>query len=249
MPLNIYDYSPYIDEQGEISLLNRIQGMIRYGSDWYSEMQAQQKIITRLQKFLSDRYTLIRNFTLPDEEVPIPLMLIGPQGILVMYATNVAGIFEAREKEWLEMDNRSNKFVPTQPNLVLRTVLFARAVKNFLDKKGFAVPEPEPVIIFTHPGADVSTASPAARIVLSDALNRFVTAIQATPAVLDPTEKRTIIELFRKVQTVTTTEPKSGASLLDKLNFSTTQWIVLGGMLSLFAIIILILLALLLANS
>ena len=37
----VKDYSAFVDEKGEIPLVERIRGTLKYGSSWYADIQAQ----------------------------------------------------------------------------------------------------------------------------------------------------------------------------------------------------------------
>jgi hypothetical protein len=245
MPLNIINYTPLVEEDGTVTPLNRIRGTLLYGQAWYKDIQAQETIVSRLQKLLSDRFTLIRNFTLPEEEIPIPLLLISGAGIWLIATTNSAGIFKTEGKEMLEFVSKKEEFVLSQPNLVLRTLLLSRAFEKFLKIHNIVTPEIEPVLIFTNPGVDVTTGDSNIRVLLIDALNRFVTGLQSTPVRMEPGTSKRIIELIgeTRLKTSATGSKKSGGI---RLNFTSTQWIILAILMAILVLSGLLLITLLL---
>ena len=243
MPLNVINYTPLVEPDGSVTPVNRIFGAIRFGQSWYKKIQAQETVISRLKKLLSDRFTLVRNFTLPDEEIPIPLLLISGGGIWLIEVTDAVGIFKTQGKELLEMDNRTQEFVPAQTNLVMRNLLMGRAFQEFLQKHHIDVQAIEPVLVFTNPGVDVTTGEASIRVVLFDALNRFATSLLSTPIRLEAGTSKRIIELITETHANALSKPQKNSGGL-KLNFTTTQWIVIGALLAILLLSGLLLIAL-----
>ena len=93
--MNIIDHSSFVDDKGEITFVERIRGTLRHGSSWYADMQAQETVVSRLENALDDSFTLIRNHILPGLDIPIPLTLVGPSGVHVIYASGIKGIYQA----------------------------------------------------------------------------------------------------------------------------------------------------------
>ncbi|GAB4579166.1 MAG: hypothetical protein Fur0022_19040 [Anaerolineales bacterium] len=231
MPLNIINYTPLVEHDGSVSPLNKIIGNLRFGGGWFKELQAQDTVISILKKLLTDRFTLVRNFTLPDEEIPIPMLLISGSGVWLIAVTDLSGIFKAEGKEMYEMDTKSHEFVPHTPNLLMRTILMSRAFEEFLQKHKIPLPPIEPVLIFTNPGVDVRTGGEVGiRVLLIDALNRFVSNLAVTPVRMEPGTTKKIVELIKYTHTkAQQTAKKSSGGL--KLKFSPKQWIILGAMI------------------
>lgn len=228
MPLSIINYTPLVDGDGNITPINRFLANIQYGGAWVKEIQAQETVISLLRKLLSDRFTLIRNFTLPDEEIPIPLLLVSASGVWLIAVTDEAGIFKTQGKEMLEMDSKKHEFVPKSPNLVMRTILLARAFEEFLTKYKISAPPIEPVLIFTNPGVDMTTEGDTyIRVLLVDALSRFVSGLSVTPVRMEPGTTKKIIDLvkYTHAKTKKASQKKSEGV---KINFTPRQWIILG---------------------
>jgi len=145
------------------------------------DSQAQDVFINHMNKTLGGKFVLLHNFILEGLDVPIPMILIGPPGISVIYASARKGVFRAKNEVLSEM-NRSRDFVPSRPNLISHTMLMARAVDAHLKKRGYEVPEVQSLLFFSNPGTHVDSQRPALRIVLIDGLDRFSAGIlQAQP--------------------------------------------------------------------
>ena len=85
--MKILDRTPYRTATGAIDMAGRLQGSLKYGMSWYARVQAQDAAIAILDKVLGESYVLIRNATLPDTEIDLPLVLVGAQGIFLINNT------------------------------------------------------------------------------------------------------------------------------------------------------------------
>lgn len=180
--MKLIDKTPLQDEKGNISFVARVQGSLKYGLNWAAELEAQKAVIAQLDRQLEKGFILIRNFTLPNSEIVIPLVLVGLGGIWVIYVTNAKGHFEAKGDQWNTLDN-SGKSQPAGINLVSRISQLTSVFQKYLKIKRIDIPGPvEPILITADPGAHVTSMRPAARVVMSDAIKQFAASIaQARP--------------------------------------------------------------------
>src|SRR5690348_10911748 len=131
--MKIIDKTPLLDDKGQLSFINRIQGMLKYGMSWPAELDAQQKIIAQLDRVLEKGFVLIRNFTLPNSEIVIPMIVLGPGGVTVIHVTTVKGFFEAKGDQWNNMVNGAAQ--PASINLLNRVFRLARAVQIYMERQ------------------------------------------------------------------------------------------------------------------
>ncbi|NWF64958.1 MAG: hypothetical protein HXY38_11705 [Chloroflexi bacterium] len=180
--MRVIDRTPFQDRNGNINPIARLQGAIQFGLSWYSELEAQKRVIAQLDRMLIDKgFVLIRNFTLPEIEVVIPLILIGPGSLSVILVSPVKGEFEAKETEWNIIRNGAS--TPARRNLIDLLIKLTRAFQKYLDAQKINIPLPvEPVLFLSDPGANVEPVRPAVRIIRSDAIKQFANALsQAAP--------------------------------------------------------------------
>ena len=178
--MRIIDKTPYLEEDGSISIVNRIQGTLQNGFSWYGNLQAQDRAIAFFEKQLDKKFTLIRNLTLGTSKITIPFILIGPPGAYVFMVTNLKGTYRAKGSNWGEVDGE--KYKEASVNLMKRTMLFAKAVTTYLQKQGLELPQPiEPILLALNPGIHIETVRPAVRIVMSDAIERFAAGLHQAP--------------------------------------------------------------------
>lgn len=179
--MKIIDKTPFQNAQGEVDLSGRIQGTLRYGFDWFGELEAQKSVISQLERLLEKGFVLIRNFSLPEIDVVIPIILVGPGGVYVIHVTNVKGQFEAKGDQWNTLTN--GRGLPARTNLLDKVSKYARALQIYLNRQKIQTPAPiEPILITANPGAHVDSLRPVARVVMSDAIKQFVASlIQARP--------------------------------------------------------------------
>jgi hypothetical protein len=179
--MRIIDRTPLQDEKGSIGLVERIRGTLKYGWNWHAEMEAQKAVIAQLDRMLEKGFVLIRNFTLPNSEIVIPITLIGAGGIWVIHVTNAKGYFEAKGDQWNTVVK--GKSQPARVNLLTRVARLSRAFEKYLEIQKFRLPVTvEPVLIASDPGAQIEATRTVARVVRSDAIKQFAgTLLQAQP--------------------------------------------------------------------
>jgi hypothetical protein len=183
--MKIIDKTPLLNEKGELGVVQRVQGILKYGSDWPSELDAQKAIITFFDRQLEKGYTLIRNMTLGASGIVVPIILLGPAGIYVIHVTYLRGRYEARGNAWNEEAGDSYK--PAEVNLIQHTVRMANAVKKFIERQGIKLPVPiEPVLISGNPGLHIEAVKPAIRVLMIDGIKSFVTGLSTATPVLRP---------------------------------------------------------------
>ncbi|MBV6402116.1 MAG: hypothetical protein CNIPEHKO_02421 [Anaerolineales bacterium] len=181
--MKIIDQTPLIDEKGNLGFSQRIQGMLKFGFNWPTELLAQKAIITYFDRNLEKGYTLIRNQILGQSAIMIPLILIGPAGMFAINIAYVKGRYEAKGESWSV--ESGNRFKPAPVNLVQSTARMARALTAFIERQGTRVPEPiESVLIAADPGLHVETDKPAVRVLMVDGIKPFVTGLSNTMPVL-----------------------------------------------------------------
>lgn len=181
--MKIIDKTPLLNEKGELGILQRVQGMFKYGFNWPSELEAQKAIITFFDRQLEKGYTLIRNIPLGASGIVVPIILLGPTGIYVIYVTYLRGRYEVRGNIWNEASGDSYK--PASVNLIQITARMANAVKAFIERQGVKLPiEIEPVLIAANPGLHVESVRPAIRVVMIDGVKSFVSSLATSQPVL-----------------------------------------------------------------
>ena len=193
--MKIIDKTPLLDEKGQLGMLQRIQGMLQFGLNWPNELQAQKAIITYFDRQLEKGYTLIRNYTLGQSEIMVPIILIGPSGIHVIHIANMKGRYEVKGDQWNIADGDSYK--PAPVNLVQGTMRMAAAVKRWIERQGTKVPvDIEPVLIAGEPGLHIQSVRPAVRVMMIDGIKSYVSGLATAQPVLTT---ETIYELTERI--------------------------------------------------
>ena len=184
--MKIFDQTPYFKaETGEISFTDRIRAMMKYGSTWIAEIQAQKSVMSVLDKVLDKNFNVLRNATLADLDASIPLILIGPPGVYVIYVTPIQGTYRAKGDQWGTISGSS--FKDEKPNLLTRTERMARAVQIYLQRQGYmTLTGMEAVLLCSDPGVHVDSLRPIVRVVMRDALERFAASLTQSRLVLSP---------------------------------------------------------------
>ena len=178
--MRIIDKTPLIEEDGSISFINRVKGSLQYGFSWYPDLQAQQKAISILDKKLGKKFTLIRNHTLGRSKITVPLLLIGPPGVYVIFVTHLEGAYEAKGDSWGTISKGS--FKAASINLLTRTKQLGKAIQVYIERQKFELPNGVvPILLSVNPALHVASVRPLVRIVMSDAAERFAASLGQEP--------------------------------------------------------------------
>ena len=161
----------------------RVQGILRYGLNWPTDLEAQKAIITFFDRQLEKGYTLIRNVPLGASGIVVPVILLGPAGIYVINVTYLRGRYEARGNNWSE--ESGDGYRPAAVNLIQITARMASAVRAFIERQGIKLPiKIEPVLISANPGMHIDFFNPAIKVMMIDGIKPFVSGLSATAPVL-----------------------------------------------------------------
>ena len=181
--MKILDKTPYRNETGEIDIIGRVRGSLSHGLSWYARIQAQNVVIAILEKVLGEKYVLVRNVTLPDTEIELPLVLVGPQGVFLINVAHERGVYRAKDDEWGTVVGE--KFVPASINQIKRTLKLGRVLQVYLERAGFQdLLVVESILMSGNPGTHIESTRPAVRIIMSDALERFAISVNQGRAIL-----------------------------------------------------------------
>ena len=180
--MKVIDQTPLQDENGEIGIVQRVQGSLQYGFDWYAHMEAQKSVLAHLNRVLGKGFTVIRNQTLGASGITVPLVIVGPAGIYAAHVTPLQGTYQAKGESWGQMFGLNYR--PARVNLITRTQLLARALQAFIERQGVKLPKPvEPVILAASPGLHIESMQPSVRIILVDALERWAASLESAAPV------------------------------------------------------------------
>lgn len=184
------DKTPYRSESGEINLFNRVQGMLKYGMTWYNRVKAQDAVAAILGRQLGGQFVLLQNIILPGTEIDLPLVLLGPPGVYLINALHEQGVYLVRDDEWGTLTGET--FVPARINQVKRAMTMAKVLQVYLDRMGYKGFLVEPVVMSPDPKLHIDSTRPVARVVMSDAIDRFALNLLQSRAIFD---MNTILDL------------------------------------------------------
>lgn len=181
--MKIIDKTPLVNEKGQLGPVQRIQGMLQYGFNWPYQLAAQQAIITYFDRQLEKGYTLIRNHTLGQSGIMVPIILIGSAGIHAIQIAYERGRYEVKGDTWNIASGEGYRPAPT--NLIQGTIRMANAVKAFIERQGVHLPMPiEPVLIAGDAGLHIESVRPAIKVLMIDGIRSYVSNLAAGRPVL-----------------------------------------------------------------
>lgn len=194
--MKIIDKTPLRAEDGSISIMDRVQGTLKYGINWYARLEAQDKVIPVLEKALPQNFILLRNIILGGTEIELPaLILIGPAGVFLLNILHERSVFRAREDEWGTISG--GKFVPERTNHLTRTKRMGQVVQTFLEHAGLSgMLTVEPILMTSDPIAHIESVRPIVRIVMADALERFAVSLGNGRAALSPEMSAAVADIL-----------------------------------------------------
>src|SRR6185436_16742113 len=174
--MKIIDKTPLLDESGNLGLMQRVQGMLQFGFNWPRELESQKAIITFFDRQLEKGYILIRNMSLGESGIMIPMILLGPTGIQVIEVSYLRGRYEAKGESWNV--ESGNQYKPAPVNIIQRTMRMARALQAYIERQGVKLPVAiEPVLIAGDPGLHIESVRPAIRVMMIDGIKAFVNGL------------------------------------------------------------------------
>jgi len=183
--MKIVDKTPLVNEKGELGFVERIQGMLKFGFNWPNELAAQNAIVTFFERQLGKGYTLIRNLTLGESGIMVPIILLGPTGVLVIQVTYLRGRYQAKGDSW--NIESGNDYKPAPVNLIKRTLQLARALNSYIERQGVKVPvDIESVIIAGDPGLHIESERPAIKVMMIDGIKSFVSGLTTGRPAMSP---------------------------------------------------------------
>lgn len=181
--MKIIDKTPLVNENGQLGPLQRLQGMLQYGFKWPYQLAAQQAIITYFDRQLEKGYTLIRNHTLGQSGIMVPIILIGSAGMYVIQIAYERGRYEVKGDTWNVASGEG--YSPATTNPIRDTIRMANAVKAFIERQGVQLPVPiEPVLIAGDAGLHIESVRPAIKVLMIDGIRSYVSNLAAGRPVL-----------------------------------------------------------------
>jgi hypothetical protein len=212
---------------------------------------------------LGNDYIALHNITMPETEVNIPLMVIGPTGVYVLYVTPLAGVYRAKGDNWLIQES-GRGMRNAHPNLLARSQLMGRAVEVFLKRNGCDVTV-QTALLCSSSKMFVESIRPSTRVIMSDAIEKFITSWAQENANLNADVVHQIADLLttqpkpvapavvepvaaegQPIVQPAASKPSGFEAAFGKINFTTRQWILMGVLLALLVCVLLTFIAIVL---
>ena len=212
--MNVIEHSKYRDEEGNISIMERLNATLDFGLRWHGHMQAQEVVTNRLARVFGEEHVLLRNVAIPGVDESNPhMILVGPQGVRIIMAFPVRGVFRAKDDDWLRFDSRSRRFKRARPNLQTLSLNLLQRVRHLLEIQGYENLVVEAILIFTHPRTLIDSARPLTRVVSADAIEYFAANLNRLQPILPQGDIRNIVEAIRHPKIP---DPEQTSSLLNE---------------------------------
>jgi hypothetical protein len=239
-------------------------GSIRFGRAGSRDQDAEAVVIAAFQRMVGNKFFMLRNVLLKGLDSQIPLVLVGPPGVWVLYPSGLRGVYRAKGETWEKIDERK----AAGDNFIVKAAQMAKVLGDYLGTHGVQFSQVVPVLVFTNPGIHVESIRPAVRIVLIDALDRFIAGLVQGRLIYDEEQVQNMVDLLTSppddrieqsgeeitdvLSTVSRAEADAGGrgqvnleridtafSRVEKLPFTSRQWIVLIVLISINVIVLL----------
>ena len=259
----------------QVKSLDDFLGSFKIGRGYSVDTEAQETVIAAFQRMVDNKFTMLRNVTVEGTSEPIPLVLVGPSGVWVLYPSGLRGVFRAHGEAWEKMDNRQQTYKPSGENYLTLTTQLARTVELYLASHGVRNHQIGAGVVFTNPGIHVEIARPVVRVVLIDALDRLISGILQGRLMYDREEVENIVNLFTNppaetlegaeveeaVLEISHPEDRNVAgqgnlekidstfSKVEKLPFTSRQWLLLGALILVNIVILVAFVVFILLNT
>ena len=183
---------------------------------------------SNLEKFLDDRYVLLKNTGLQKPQITIPAILVGPTGIMLFYPCDTEGVFRAHGEMWEQLKKRGQSYVPARLNPLILVQEMADALAGFLTEQQVDCRMIEPILFFANPNIHIDTNRPAVKMVLPDKLDRFIGGLLKAEVVLDRDNIRKIFNTLmidaRKVDAAVAYEVQDEFAFKDLPAINSDRW-------------------------
>jgi hypothetical protein len=190
--MKIVESARLAEESKDLGVIDKARETLNVS--WLKKQASAEDIfISALNRTLDNKYYLLQEVTLEGLEAPIPLILISPSGAHVIFPSSIKGIYRAKEDVWEVLDEHSRRFKAARPNLLTITEQMAHALDDHLKTQGYDLPAVEPLLFFSDPGIHVDTQRPVTRVVLADALERFVAGLLQKQSIVTPETVQKIV--------------------------------------------------------
>lgn len=197
--MKIIDYASTPGQSGKVNnFISGIQKTLNEALSGPTDAKAEEFVVERFRKSLTNKFFLLRNVTLEGVAAPIPMILVSPAGVYVIAATPVKGVFRVKDDTWAEMKGKDREFQPVRPNLIQRSLQMVQSVENFFTEKGVQSVGIQAVLMFTSPGTHVEKVRPAVRVLLIDGIEPFISGLLTMPHVLTSEDVLELVGFFRR---------------------------------------------------
>jgi hypothetical protein len=256
------DLSKFQAESGAAGIFKTIQGVLSYGWSWRQSRISQQDLVEVLETVLGNDCVLLLDVEIPKVGRPIPTVLITPASLMVINPKSQQGFYRAEGKRWEEL-GRDDEYRPAQDNLIRETWLYQKTVEGYLKQHNFSAPTDRGVIIFVSPETVVESIRPRVRVIQADGIKNFARELAISKPIFSDLDFRSAVKLLAEPR-LPSKQPKKKAQfdkinpmpeaiakvdegitkVSRKINFTRREWIIVGTLIGLLAIVLVILIVL-----
>jgi hypothetical protein len=199
------------------------RGLLKRFQSSHTEPSATERFINYLNSGLDLRFHLLCDVSLDDHEAELPLVLVGPTGLWLIQFFTEKGIFKISEADCLQLDEKSGRLKPINPNPITDLLYKSQRLTNYLSDMRIPSQSIEPLLFFSHPGAHVDIDSLSSERISDppDAEIQDAYSLRDLAPHKKPRQPTQLEKLSRE-------EPGIITKISNNLPLSHQQWILLG---------------------
>jgi hypothetical protein len=194
--MKLIDCAAEYEKRGKGKSLDSIVSSFKAGRGRSHDPKSEETVIAAFQRMVDNKFFMLRNVALKGMDGLIPLVLVGPPGVWMIYPSGLRGVYRAVGESWEIIDERRQTYKPAGENLISKADQMAQALQDYLLSQGIRYPQVVPALVFTNPGIHVETVRPVVRIVLIDALNRFMAGLVQGRLINDQEQIQKMVDLL-----------------------------------------------------
>ncbi len=175
-PLKVVNLAPFARRNSpHLNWMQRLQGAMQYGWQWFREYPAQERLVELLREHLDRRFLVLLNFRPYENQPPFPPILVGPSGVHLLYPTYLKGDFRVREDRLWVYDSGKQRYKPVRPDPVQALKGLRGQLQQLLEERlSTSVPEVEARLVFLDPASYVDVSQAEIQPIMVDGLPRYL---------------------------------------------------------------------------
>lgn len=223
--MQIVNLSPFRDARGKLNSGAQQEARQR-GAEWLAAMRGQEAVVQALAEPLDDSFALLLNGLLPQSDLELDLVLVGPNGVWVLQTVHAPGMYTIEGDNWMAYDTAQLQFAPVEQNPVRQAREGSMRLYEHLHEKDWPVPWINSLLVVTSRDVNIRAKDSAVAILQLDRIPRYVTQdILALEPVMDSADVREVVSVLTAY--LSASQPAAEGERASRfLGMTRAQWLI-----------------------